>query len=695
LAIRELQTERDRAKHELELERERARHELDARARHELQARCELQTACEREKLELQMACEREKQELKEMVHAERQQLMTGVMLPKWGDIDKAVARLTGVSNAVEQLTDAVKKLPAVTVPVCAYPRVEDAQIRGSMSRAKAWVNATQHANSKVDAMLPPPRNQNRTTLAIVHGHAEEQHQQDERRQLEERLAQALGNHARPEEKDIHYADVVDLLGQYFAALSCPALGDLHVLDTHRQRFLADLSPDLVLQRYSNTQDKFNIAAVIDLKGIGDEGYSKLDTANNLGQILDYLTAMQQCQLGRGTFLGLVTNLQDACLLRYQTKILKGRSRRTSGNEPYTSKLTQYRKVPLQDALRYLYQVLQDPAANPPRLPFSESAGELSHVVQRHSKSVVAVFHRQNTQIIVKAAPEEQWNSGVENEIMCLKHLQGDDRPSCIPKLVYDNMAENASPLPEFGISPVGRPLQLELFKEATDFRICLEDILVALKWVHDHGIVHRDVRGDNIIVFEGLDVGEGFLQNPDEAALDPRNRRRRALLIDFDRAISLGSTCYYEGGYICCPRDLLQRCTQPEDQAPESPVEPMVPLDTPDEDEEMRDIAEATVSALPIESSSALAHTLYTTEKSHDYLSFVLLLNTSIFPFTLQGYTYQLVEVANSLEQRRLLKLWDELEAKEPWASLVMEAKRAQSDIQVWRQLLGMIVWL
>ncbi|KAF8422258.1 hypothetical protein EV426DRAFT_606721 [Tirmania nivea] len=572
--------------------------------------------------------------------------------------VNTVVERLSSVNKVVEQLTDAVNKLPATTVPVCAHHRGIDAPIRGSITRAKAWMEAIKHPNSKADVSLPTPR-------FIT-----------DRRQLEERLVEELGKHARPEEKDIDYEGVVDLLGQYFAALSSPALGDMHVLNTHRQRFLDDLAPDLVLQRSSSSNDKFNIAAVLDLKGIGDDGHTKLNTANNLGQILDYLTVIEHCQLGRTVFLGLLTNLRDAYLIRYQTSILKGRSRRRSGNEAYTSKLTQYRKVPLCDALRYLYEQLQEPRANPPQLPFSESAGELSHVVQRHSKSIVAVFYRQKAQIIVKAAPEEQWNSGIQNEIVYLKSLQGDRRPASIPELIYDTCDVPRSGLVEFGISPPGRPLQLELFREAGDFRACLQDILIAIKWVHDHEIVHRDIRGDNIIVFEGLDVGGESSHGG--ATSEVKKRRLRAMLIDFDRAIALGISCYYEGGYICCPRDLLQRCTR------ESPIFTDV------EDQRMVDIDDGTLSG-----SSPLSNTLYITEKRHDYLSFVLLLNTVIFPFTLQGYTYQLVTVPKSREQRRLLNLWGELESKEPWSSLVREAQNAQDDVQVWSKLLGLLVWL
>ncbi|RPB20001.1 hypothetical protein L211DRAFT_870923 [Terfezia boudieri ATCC MYA-4762] len=326
-------------------------------------------------------------------------------------------------------------------------------EARSSISRAKAWTGAIKHPNSKGNVSLPASR-------FIPNSHMD-------KRQLEERLVKELGKHARPEERTSTI--------RYFPALSTSALGDVHVLDTHRQRFLDDLDLDVVLQRSSKSIDKFNIAAVLDLKGIGDDGHAKLNTANNLGQILDYLTAMEYCQPAF-----------SKAAVAEQVEI----------SPTYTSKLTQYRKVPLCDALRYLYEQLQDATANPPQLPFSESAGELSYIVQCHSKSVVAVFYHQNAQIIVKASPAVEWNSGIQNEIIFLKSLQGDSRPASIPKLIYDTYEVPGSAFVEFGISPPGRPLQLELFREASDFRTCLQDIFVALKWVHDHGIVHRDPRG-------------------------------------------------------------------------------------------------------------------------------------------------------------------------------------------------------
>ena len=53
---------------------------------------------------------------------------------------------------------------------------------------------------------------------------------------------------------------VVALLTEFIAL----GFGVFHVLDTHGQWYLNNLTPELTIQRYTYTVDKFNVAAVID-----------------------------------------------------------------------------------------------------------------------------------------------------------------------------------------------------------------------------------------------------------------------------------------------------------------------------------------------------------------------------------------------------------------------------------------------
>ncbi|RPB26419.1 hypothetical protein L211DRAFT_847069 [Terfezia boudieri ATCC MYA-4762] len=100
--------------------------------------------------------------------------------------------------------------------------------------------------------------------------------------------------------------------------------------------------------------------------------------------------------------LGLLTNLRDAYLVKLSTGILKGRSRRISAQGAHTSKLVQYCKVPLNVALKHLYMELTSAQSNPPESPFSEQAGSLIRVLQRHPRSVVAVFSRAEARIVAR-----------------------------------------------------------------------------------------------------------------------------------------------------------------------------------------------------------------------------------------------------------------------------------------------------
>jgi len=91
----------------------------------------------------------------------------------------------------------------------------------------------------------------------------------------------------------------------------------------------------------------------------------------------------------------------------------------------------------------------------------------------------------------------------------------------------------------------------------------------------------------------------------------------------------------------------------------------------------------------------SPLSQILYRPEKSHDYLAFVLLMNTLIFPFTLQGYSYNHVQMPNLEEQIRLLRLCSALEANEPWREMIATANWVEMDLVNWRDMLCMLQWL
>ncbi|KAF8422275.1 hypothetical protein EV426DRAFT_606784 [Tirmania nivea] len=680
---------------ELDLVNKRAQSaqlELDLANQRAQRAQLELDLANQRAQLEL--GCERKLQTMKFDLHnrhaASVNEHQTRIM-----ELNAKVALYAKNFSDFKMLRTVAEAIDDQLQPGHYYQASANRTTRhiGSVTRAKAWARAIDDPNTTVDAETPAGA---RLVLPS-----------SPRSELEIRVSEGMMRLACAEEIQIDYPLVVSLLTDYFAAQ--PNCGNTYVIDTHRQRFLDDRAPDIVIQRHTSSPDKFNVAAVIDLKAFGNTANHKLGTYDNFGQILDYLTLLSGAQEGRSVFLGLLTNLRDAYLLKFSTGILKGRSRRTSIRGAHTSKLVQYRKVPLHVALKHLYMELTSPEANPPNPCFSEAAGTLVRVLQRHKKSVVAVFRREETRVVVKTALESLWIPGIVNEISLLHSLQGPNKPTSIPTLIYDTLPPDANvnvPITaEFGIKPVGRPIYLELFPDSASFLRCLEDILTALQWVHDHGIVHRDVRGDNIIIYQ-QDHPATVTTSPEPDPMEkskPYNPKKwRGVLIDFDRATTIGKECLYEGGYICCPVELLRVCTQvsssDEEMADASSgstdVAPGYTTDTSAESFDNITALDVSVEVQDVD-SSPLSHVLYAPQKSHDYLAFVLLVNTLIFPFTLQGYSYNRVEMANSKEQKRLLRLWDALKVNEPWKKMVAAAEDTETDLGEWRKMLGMLQWL
>ncbi|RPB19912.1 hypothetical protein L211DRAFT_766290, partial [Terfezia boudieri ATCC MYA-4762] len=202
-------------------------------------------------------------------------------------------------------------------------------------------------------------------------------------------------------------------------------------------------------------------------------------------------------------------------------------------------------------------------------------------------------------------------------EVEILKSLQhASKQPTSIPSIIYS--------LPsEFAIEPVGKAFRLEAFENTKDLRAALGDVVCALEWVHNHNLVHRDVRADNLVLVR------------DRVCPD---RSIRAVLIDFDRSTVIGKTTTYEGGYICCPEEVLHKLFEGAGDAPHAPLDFIT----------------------------------YTPHPKHDFLAFVILLNQLLFPFIFQRYAYHLVEKVDTKEQRKLFDLWRSLKGSRVWGPIV-----------------------
>lgn len=502
----------------------------------------------------------------------------------------------------------------------------------GSRTRSAAWNEVAKNPDNKTELELPGIR---------------EYH--DSRRRVDcAALCQKIGS-LSPEHSSNPYSTVASFLQNYFSDET--SYGPIHVIDTHSKRFLDDMAPDISVQRNASLPDKFNLTIAIDIKT------SNYGTSTNRGQMLDYLQSMANHQPGRTVFFGIITDMVTAEVIRWE-RLVKGRNRRTSvGNyDGHSFRCRHYRNSSLEHSLAYIHGELNVAGANPLILPFSPEAGDLNRIIQLNDRSIIAQFvHKKHENCIVKAAATTRFVPDIRKEIEFLKLLQepGSDRPCSIPTLLFSfpDLAR-----PQMGIHPYGTSFRLEAFTKTCDLRGCLMDILHALAWVHAHGLVHRDVRADNVI-----------LAHENRLHSEPTGRKIWAVLIDFDRAAPIGVSTIYEGGYICCPENLL------------------------------RNMSDGV--------SSSLDHYQYTPKPSHDYLAFVLLVNHLLFPFTFQRYQYHRVEDWRSPEAARLFNLWVAMRASATWSRMIQCAEKEEDypmqpdwnlrEWTQWEEALDMMVLL
>jgi hypothetical protein len=121
------------------------------------------------------------------------------------------------------------------------------------------------------------------------------------------------------------------------------------------------------------------------------------------------------------------------------------------------------------------------------------------------------------------------------------------------------------------------------------------------------------------------------------------------AVLIDFGTAIDIGKTTWdvqYEGGYICCPPRLLRNL-----------------------------------------------NALYRPRKSDDYHAYILLLNSVLFPKSMDGFHSARIQEPASKEAESLLGLWAELTKSLFWQTYIQAA--IDCDIAVLKRLPEVIVML
>lgn len=456
----------------------------------------------------------------------------------------------------------------------------------GSASRAETWRSAKK-AHSFVRRKLP-------TKPAIV-----EAMRTRTAAKIDVMLAKRYSN------ETLIYQDFLDVLNQ-----ALPDLASFH--DTSNNPFLSGQKPDLTLATPGAVKPEPDIvSAVIEVK---KTDVRNLESDKDLGQVFDYLVAMFVEQPGRRNFTGILSSV--GCNIVVCVEV---------GESGWT--IVQHNNSNIYETFAYLSETaLVEHSHLPPSPGFVYSDTNMRRRLGNPRHCVVGEFPVKGKPGLVMAI-KRYANPAVE--IYYLHTFASmNSRPESIPLLCY--VAPDES---EFGITPVGAPLVPGVFANQEQAQVILTDVLEALIWLHALGIVHRDVRCENVVIAFG---GHG-------------------VLIDFDAACDFrrGSAPPWRGGYICCPpwhvRQVIAR-------------------------------------------NSDWATTLYCPGPSGDWYAWVLLANCLMFPTAFAGFQSHLVG-ATSAESRRLLTLWDALQASKVWGPFVDAATGCK--VEVLRKLPEMFTWL
>ncbi|KAF8538768.1 kinase-like domain-containing protein [Trichophaea hybrida] len=404
------------------------------------------------------------------------------------------------------------------------------------------------------------------------------------------------------EEREI-YDPVQEILHNYLQSQG------IDVMATYNRHYLNHYAPDIsfLLPGLAGHALAECMFGVMELKYCKDEDLGK---DANLGQLYDYLLKLRKHQPYRSHFFGILSNIRENIVICVETAA-----------QPIVRK---YNSVSWENITRFL---IHNIASHKPReLSFSLDTSHLGRVLSVSRRSCVAVFKRSgytSSDMAVKGAYGSH-QANIQHELVTLRKL-GSHSHENLPQLVYSGPEDK-----EFGITPVGEPFGMHRFATAERLRGALKGIINGLEFLHSHGIVHRDIRRDNIIT-----------------------KHHTAVIIDFDHSIVLSTLSpseqvLYEGGYICSPHEVLL--------------------------------------------ASDPHSTKYTPKRFHDLTAFIMLLVDLLFPLKVKSFRSYMVLEANSKEREGLLQFWDEMDGSNIWAPFVRAAKSDDYDTLV--KLLELVVW-
>lgn len=328
------------------------------------------------------------------------------------------------------------------------------------------------------------------------------------------------------------------------------------VVDTHGRYYLDGQAPDITITvKDVGFVDSASVMAIIELKPSSSTPMG----SECFGQVYDYLRKLSIAQPNRRKIVGMLSNLTQNHILIHDS--------------PHQGvvRICHYECTTFANSLRFLKHLILNDAATLPSIPsFSFDLGVLEARLGSPVFSVIGVFSYSTDlisptrwispddiispgdKIVVKRtafAPPRTLRPSmaqsltairvlrkpsprpVADEINILRLIRDAGGPKSLPSLVYHSFD-----LDEFAITPLGQSLDLHTLTQ-TKARKILREILDALKWLHEHQIIHRDVRWDNIVVPLGGD----------------------AVLIDFGAAVlDDGSLRDYEGGIVCAPTRVI-----------------------------------------------------------------------------------------------------------------------------------------
>jgi len=381
------------------------------------------------------------------------------------------------------------------------------------------------------------------------------------------------------------------------------------VIDTTNSPYLPGIAPDMSLS-LRNMVRPFAACmyGVLELKRCADK---ELQEDENLGQVYDYLVSIKRSQPNRHIFLGILSNIRCSVVMTIE------------GNQ---NRITMHSPASWEDMVVYLLDHVckQDSVFTPALPPFAIGITHMQKQLGVTRRSTVASFQYLNHgSIAIKCASKEEFGSAIKREVTILRKLTHRN----LPQLIYDPSPEAL----EFGIKPVGRPFALHMFPSASTLRSALLETLSALHWLHTSpNIIHRDIRRDNIILDK----------------LQP-------VIIDFGHAVDLSlvpptTTFLYEGGYICCPREVLNHDDPWSAQ--------------------------------------------YRPKPAHDLLGFLLFIVECIFPSRVAAFRSSKVLERHSRERVALLSFWREIEQSGVWGRWLRAAE--SMDVEMLKGVVELVAW-